>query len=111
MYIALDVVLNEAFADTASREYLIKRAGESNISPKQATKTVIKAEFNIDINIGDRFSLGDYNFVAINKVENLEWKLECETSGSGPNSLIPGDLIPIGFINGLDLSLIHICNE
>ena len=33
LYIALDSVLNETFADTASREYLIKRCAERGIAP------------------------------------------------------------------------------
>ena len=36
MYIDLDVVLDETFADTASREYLIKRAAERGITPYPA---------------------------------------------------------------------------
>ena len=33
MYINLDVILDETFADTASREYLIRRAQERGLSP------------------------------------------------------------------------------
>ena len=44
MYINLDVILNETFADTASREYLIKRAEERGITPYPATHCIVKAE-------------------------------------------------------------------
>ena len=47
MQIELDVLLNETFADTASRQYLIKRAAERGIIPKKATHAVLKGEFNM----------------------------------------------------------------
>ncbi len=37
MYIEAERILNEGFADTASREYLIKRAAERGITPYPAT--------------------------------------------------------------------------
>ena len=37
LYIALDTVLQETFADTASREYLILRAKERGLAPTPAT--------------------------------------------------------------------------
>ena len=37
MYVALDVVMDEVFADTASYYYLIKRAAERGIYPKEET--------------------------------------------------------------------------
>jgi uncharacterized phage protein gp47/JayE len=100
-YIELDVILNESFADTASREYLIKRAAERGLTPFAATYTVAKGEFNIDIAVGDRFSCGDYNYVASEKISAGIWKLTCESPGSTPNGNL-GMLIPIDYINGLE---------
>lgn len=100
-YIEMDVVLNESFADTASREYLKKRAAERGLSPAMATYAVAKGEFNIDISIGDRFNCGDYNYTATEKISTGTWKLTCETAGSIPNGNI-GTLIPIDYINGLE---------
>lgn len=99
-YIEMDVILNEAFADTASREYLIKRAAERGLAPSSATYTVAKGEFNIDIAVGDRFSCGDYNYAASEKISTGIWKLTCETPGSTPNGNL-GMLIPIDYIDGL----------
>ncbi len=99
-YIEMDAILNEAFADTASREYLIKRAAERGLAPSAATYTVAKGEFNIDIAVGDRFSCGDYNYAASEKISNGVWKLICETPGSTPNGNL-GMLIPIDYIDGL----------
>lgn len=100
-YIEMDVILNESFADTASREYLIKRAAERGLSPSLSTYAVAKGEFNIDISVGDRFSCGDYNYSATEKVSNGIWKLKCETAGSTPNGNL-GILIPIDYIEGLE---------
>ncbi len=99
-YIEMDAILNEAFADTASREYLIKRAAERGLVPSAATYTVAKGEFNIDIAVGDRFSCGDYNYTASEKISTGIWKLTCETPGSTPNGNL-GMLIPIDYIDGL----------
>ena len=42
MYIEFDAILNEAFADTASREYLIRRAAERGLTPTEATHAVLQ---------------------------------------------------------------------
>ena len=62
MYVQLDNVLNETFADTASREFLIRRASERGITPEPATKAILKGQFNMDIPIGSRFSLEKLNY-------------------------------------------------
>lgn len=99
-YIEVDVILNESFADTQSREYLIKRAAERGIVPDVATKSILKGEFNIDVPIGSRFSLDDLNYKTIEKISTGVFKMECETSGSIGNDSI-GTIIPIDYINGL----------
>ena len=100
MYIEFDWILNQSFADTASREYLIKRAAEIGITPEEATKAILKGEFNIDVPIGSRFSLDNLNYRVIEKISNGVFKLECETPGSEGNQQF-GTLIPIDYIEGL----------
>ncbi|MGV8153435.1 MAG: baseplate J/gp47 family protein [Alkaliphilus sp.] len=100
MYIELDVVMNETFADTATREFLVRRASERGITPSLATKAILKGIFNLDISIGSRFSLQDYNYMATEKISTGVFKLECETEGSAPNNLF-GQLVPIQYISGL----------
>ncbi len=100
MYIALDSVLKEAFADTASREYLIKRAAEQDIYPSEATYAIFKGVFNIDVPIGARFSLDNFNYIVTKKISPGTFELKCETVGSEPNQYL-GTLIPIEYINGL----------
>ena len=110
MYINLDVILNETFADTASREYLIKRASERGITPYEAKKAIVKGIFTpttLDIPIGTRFSIDDLNYIVIAQMTDSSdtpiagnYKLECEEAGAAANYQF-GQLIPIDYIEGL----------
>ena len=100
MYIQLDVVLAETFADTASREYLIKRAAERGLIPESTSFAVLKGTFNIDVPIGSRFSLDTLNYAVTEKISDGIFKLTCETAGSAANTNL-GTLIPIDYIDGL----------
>jgi len=99
-YINLDIMIDEAYADTASRYYLIKRAAERGLVPYSATKAVVKGEFNVSVPIGARFSLEDLNYIVREKLSEQVFKLECEQEGVKPNSYL-GTLIPIEYIEGL----------
>lgn len=59
VYIALDNILTESFGDTASREFLIRRARERDIVPFPASRAVLKGLFTpTDIDMtGRRFSM------------------------------------------------------
>lgn len=102
MYIQLETYYKETFGSTASREYLIERAKERGVYPKPSSAGSFKGIFNIDIPIGSRFSLEEFNYVTVEKLEdgNHEYKLQCESTGTAPNSNF-GDLIPIEYIEGL----------
>ena len=104
-YINLDIMIDEAYADTASRYYLIKRAAERGLLPYSATKAIVKGEFNIDVPIGARFSLEDFNYIVREKVSQGVFQLECEQEGTKPNSYL-GTLIPIEYIEGLTKAVI-----
>ena len=108
MYINLDVIMNETFADTASRENLIKRASERGIIPYSATNAIVKGEFTpstLEISIGARFSLEELNYSVIEKISNGIYKLECEQTGADANFRF-GQLIPIDYIEGLQYAQI-----
>ena len=45
-YIEFDQILNESFADTASRDFLIRRCAERGIIPKSATNAVLQGELD-----------------------------------------------------------------
>lgn len=100
MYIEFDIILKETFGDTASREYLIRRAKERGITPYPATYALLKGEFNIDVPIGSRFSLNELNYSVVEQIGTGVFKMECETLGVQGNKYF-GDLIPIEYIDGL----------
>jgi uncharacterized phage protein gp47/JayE len=101
MYIELDAVLEESFADTQSRPFLIRRAAERGIIPYPATAAILKGVFNIDIPIGSRFSLESLNYIAVEKISTGVFKLQCESVGPEGNRYF-GALIPIEYIDGLE---------
>ena len=104
LYIQLDTVLNETFADTASLYYLKKRAAERGIIQDPASKAILKGEFtptSINIDIGAVFSCNDLNYVVKEKITAGQYKLECETAGIKGNQNM-GTLIPVEYIPGLE---------
>lgn len=107
LYIGLDFVFTATYLATAPREYLIKRAADRNMAPYPASAAVFRAEFNIEVPEGTRFSCEDLNFVvtgpAIEEDPPSEWvaqRVTCETAGAAANSY-SGALIPIEYVNGL----------
>lgn len=104
MYIELDAVLNETFADTASINYLVRRVAERGLTQILATKAVLKADFTpttLNIPIGSRFSCDDLNYTIISKISDGHYQIQCETAGTEGNSHF-GILIPINYIAGLE---------
>lgn len=101
LYIELDVILKETFGDTATREYLIRRAAERGIVPLSATYAVLKGEFNMDVPIGARFNCSELNYIVTEKIVDGQFKLQCESLGVVGNKNF-GNLIPIDYINGLE---------
>ena len=103
LYIQLDWILDQSFADTAARTYLIRRAAERGLSPYPATPSVIRAEFTpaeLEVALGSRFSMGLLNFIVTEKESAGVYQLTCETPGSGGN-LLGEALLPIEYIPGL----------
>ena len=104
-YIDLDIMLNETFADTASKFYLVKRCAERGIQIKPATYAIRQGEFNIDVPIGSRFSLNQLNYVAVEKIDDGVFKMQCETEGIVGNAET-GSLIPVDYIDGLQTAVL-----
>lgn len=103
-YLQLDVVLNETFADTASRPRLIKRCAERGISPYPATKAVYKGEFtpqSVEVQIGMKFTSNNHVYSVTEKTEAGEYRLACDTAGSLANNDV-GPIIPAEYIDGLE---------
>lgn len=100
MYTELNNIILETFADTASREYLILRAKERGLIPKPATRSILKGEFNMNIPLESRFSLGNLTYKAIKKIEDNNFQMQCEQFGVIGNKNT-GELIPVEYIDGL----------
>ena len=74
-YICMDIILNNAFADTAEREYLILRAKERGIEPYEATGAVLKLEVSYsgnseNVSVGDRFTMEGLTYVVTEQMIN-----------------------------------------
>lgn len=105
MYAEIQKALDNTFAGTAEREWLIKCCAEVGITPYAATYAIRKAKFtpeNLPIPIGERFSYEDTNFKITEKLETAgEYHLQCEKAGEVGNDG-SGLLVPINYIRGLD---------
>lgn len=105
MYIELDVILRDTFADTAmDRDLLVLRAAERGIKPGDKTKASVKGVIrpaSLDIPIGSRFSCGLLNYEAKEKIEDGIYCFQCESAGSEANGNT-GQMIPIDYISGLE---------
>lgn len=107
-YIALNTVVNESFADTQTREYLIRRVAERGLRPKPATKAILKGVFtpaDLELRMNARFNCDELNYKIIEKISDGEYKLECETFGVVGNETF-GKLIPIEYIDGLETAML-----
>ena len=109
LYIMLDEVLNEVFADTASLFYLKKRAAERGVYQRPATNAVVKGKFNITIPSDSVFSAGSYNYTSGELIDNdssdgfFYYKLYCSTAGAAGNQS-GATLIPVNYIEGLTVA-------
>lgn len=102
IYILLDGIIRDGYADTAIREYLVLRCRERGIIPYEATQATLKGKFNMEIPIGARFNLNELNYVATAFIEETNgsyyYQMLCETVGAVGNKFF-GELSPIEYID------------
>lgn len=98
VYADMEELNENMLPDTQDIEHLIRYAKERGISYKYATAPIVKAVFKQDIEIGERFSCGEYNYVVEETMGNYVYKLLCETEGVEANGNT-GKLEPIDYIN------------
>ena len=103
LYIQLGYIVEQSHAGTADLEHLEMIALDRGILRKEATHAYVKAEFNVAVPIGSRYSLKGYNYRAVEVINDTshQYKMIVEETGAGPNDL-RGDLIPIDFTEGLE---------
>lgn len=108
LYLELDNILNEMYGDTATREYLIKRAAERGIAPHSATYAVLRGAFvPIDVDVtGRRFSIQDMNYIVKEQIGAGEYTVQCETEGAVGNQYL-GTMTPIDYIAGLSYATLE----
>ena len=103
LYLALDEVLNQTFADTAARAYLIRRAAERGLEPYAASAAVLELTVtpaDLALEAGTRFSVGDLNYYISEDYGDGVYALTCETAGAA-GSDCSGSCFPVEDISGL----------
>lgn len=112
-YHEMDMIIDETFIESASKEYLIKHGDQVGLPLIEATFGHFTGEFNGEVAIGTRFNLDKFNYSVIKKLAgstntNHLYELVCETAGSEPNSYL-GDLTPITYIKGISSAKLIEC--
>jgi uncharacterized phage protein gp47/JayE len=106
MYIELDINRDLSFADTATGEYLERRAAEYGINREAATKAKRKGLFYnsanapFDVPIGSRYSLGGVNYIVLEQITTGQFIVEAEQVGTIGNTSF-GVMLPIDYVAGL----------
>lgn len=106
MYIEMDVNYNLSFADTASGEYLTRKAAEFGVNRTPATAAVRKGLFYnsnnslFDVAMGTRLALNDLTFVVTQRIGTGTYQLRCESNGVIGNEQF-GALLPIDYVANL----------
>lgn len=104
VYVVLQTMMDEMFADTASYEYLAKRAAERGVYPKEETYAVCKMivePIDTPVSIGDRFNLNTLNYAVTAKMDDGAYQVTCETAGTIGNQQL-GNLLTIETQNDLN---------
>ncbi len=102
-YIELETAVNETFADTATRDYLVRRASERGLAPFSATYAVLEGVFDTEVPIGAVFAREALNYRVTEKISDTVYRLQCLNVGSVGNSNL-GNIIPIEYIEGLTVA-------
>ena len=97
LYIAADFVFQATYIATAPREYLIRRAADRSMAPYPASQAVFRAEFNIEVPVGTRFSCEDLNFAVTARMDTsydtetgLSHQVTCDTEALTQDDRITG---------------------
>lgn len=104
VYVDLDMLIDETFADSASYYYLIKRAAEHGIFAQEGTPAVLEivAEpVELQIEMGTEFNIGELNYTVTNSLGEGHYLVTCDSSGTEGNNTVD-EVIPMDYIDGLE---------
>lgn len=107
LYIELETLIQNSYGDTAAREFLVLLAKDRGLSPESATHAILKGVFtpkNIDVT-GQRFNIGDINYIVLEQTEPGQYKVQCEITGEIGNRYL-GQMIPMEYIPGLETAIL-----
>lgn len=96
MYIRISTALDQVFADTADRQYLILRAAERGLHPKAAVKATAVWQFDRLVDKGVRFRRGESVFVCEKALdeEQFIYLMIAEEAGEAANHAV-GEIVPL----------------
>lgn len=104
VYVDMDMLIDETFADSASYYYLIKRAAEHGVFVQEGTSAVLEIVVqptDLPIDIGTEFNIGELNYTITKALDEGHYLLTCNTTGKDGNNTAD-DVIPMEYINGLE---------
>lgn len=109
-YMFMAGIEKNMFADTADLEHLIRIGNDIGCFINEATYAEFEAQFNCAVPVGSRWNCDEYNYTVFNVLDENKhiYRLGCDTSGSGPNTLL-SDLDPITFVEGFEWGKILKC--
>lgn len=99
-YLELKNVMDQTFVGSATVDNLDEKVSEVGLTRESATNAVKKGVFDINITLGDRFSGGGYTYITVEKIQDYQFKLQCEQPGTQGNDYL-GQILPITYIDGL----------
>lgn len=102
-YIQLGAIYENIYPDTADLDHLVLFGQEKGVYIEEATAAIFKGKFDVPVEIGSEFSGDDYDYIVTELLDDAThtYKLECEETGTGPNSWT-GEIIPLDDIDGME---------
>ncbi len=106
MYAELDTNVQLSFGETASGDFLEKRAAEFGVDRRDASFARRRGLFYdrsddpFDVPLGSRFAISDVSYTVTAQEHPGRFVLTCETAGAVGNRHF-GALLPIDYIDGL----------
>lgn len=110
IYFGLITFVEQIFADTAGREFLVLRAKERGLEPYPATHAEVKivtTPASLEVPLGTRFNYEDLNYKIVKNLSAGEYQAECEQSGEIGNKYEAGRMTSIDYVMGLETATLH----